>query len=287
MLITFDFVRNEIKATGKSLFLIKISVLCMLKFLLMNTNPDKPAQENNQMVFGIRAVIEAVKSGKDIESVYVQRGLTGGLYLELKAVLKEHQLVFQSVPIEKLNRITRKNHQGVIGIISPVTYQNIENIIQEVYERGEVPLILLLDGITDVRNLGAIARTAECAGVHALVVPAKGSAQINSDAIKTSAGALFKIPVCRHDSLLKVCRYLRESGLQIVACTEKTNDYLYTVNYAVPTVVVMGSEESGISSEIIRTADHLAKIPMHGEIASLNVSVSAGIILYEVVRQRM
>ncbi|WP_374164261.1 23S rRNA (guanosine(2251)-2'-O)-methyltransferase RlmB [Arcticibacter sp. MXS-1] len=252
----------------------------------MNTNPDRNTRENNQMIFGIRAVIEAVKSGRDIEAVYVQRGLTGGLFLELRAVLKDKQINYQQVPVEKLNRITRKNHQGVIGVISPITYQSIESIIPDIYERGETPLILLLDGITDVRNLGAIARTAECAGVHAIVVPVKGSAQVNSDAVKTSAGALFKIPVCRHESLLKVTRFLRESGLQIVACTEKTNDYLYKVDYTGPTAVVMGSEEDGISSEIIRSADHLAKIPMNGEIASLNVSVSAGIILYEAVRQR-
>lgn len=252
----------------------------------MNTNSEKPGRENNQMIFGIRAVIEAVKSGKDMEAIYVQRGLTGGLFTELRALLREREIGFQQVPVEKLNRITRKNHQGVIGLISPVTYQNIESIIPDVYERGEVPLILLLDGITDVRNLGAIARTAECAGVHAIVVPVKGSAQINSDAVKTSAGALFKIPVCRHESLLRITRYLRDSGLQIVACTEKTSDYLYNVNYTVPTAIVMGSEETGISNEIIRSADYLAKIPMNGEIASLNVSVSAGIILYEAVRQR-
>lgn len=252
----------------------------------MNTNPEKSVGEFNQMVFGIRAVLEAVKSGKDIEAVYIQRGLTGALFLELRVLLKSREIGFQLVPIEKLNRVTRKNHQGVIALISPVTYQRIEDIIPAIYERGETPLILVLDGVTDVRNLGAIARTAECAGVHALVVPAKGAAQINSDAIKTSAGALFKIPVCRHESLLKVCNFLRESGLQIVACTEKTNDYLYAVDFKVPTAIVMGAEDRGISNEIIRSADHLSKIPMKGEIASLNVSVSAGIILYEVIRQR-
>jgi len=252
----------------------------------MNTKFEKPKREVNQMVFGIRAVIEAIKSGKDIEAIYVQRGLGGGLFLELKTLLKDTGLSYQLVPIEKLNRITTKNHQGVIGVISPVTYQKIENIIPEIYEKGETPLILILDGITDVRNLGAIARTAECAGVHAIVVPAKGSAQINPDAIKTSAGALFKIPVCRHDSMQKTARFLQESGLQLVACTEKTNDYLYAPDYALPTAVIMGSEEDGISDELIRISEHLAKIPMFGEISSLNVSVSAGIILYEAVRQR-
>lgn len=239
------------------------------------------------MVFGLRAVIEAVKSGKDIEAIYVQRGLTGAIFQELRDLLKEQGLSYQMVPPEKLNRITTKNHQGVIGVISPVTYQKIENIIPEIYEKGETPLILILDGVTDVRNLGAIARTAECAGVHAIIVPAKGSAQINPDAIKTSAGALFKIPVCRHESLLKTAKFLQESGLQLVACTEKTNDFLYQPDYKLPTAIVMGSEEDGISNDLLRISEHLAKIPMYGEISSLNVSVSAGIIIYEAVRQRM
>ena len=252
----------------------------------MNTSAHKPKKEVNQMVFGIRAVIEAIKSGKDIEAIYVQRGLAGGLFMELKAVLKDVGITYQVVPIEKLNRITSKNHQGVVGVISPVTYQKIEDIIPEVFEKGETPLILVLDSITDVRNLGAIARTAECAGVHAIVVPAKNSAQINPDAIKTSAGALFKIPVCRHESLLKTAKFLQESGLQLVACTEKTNEYLYTPDYSLPTAIILGSEEDGISDELIRIAEHLAKIPMFGEISSLNVSVSAGVILYEAVRQR-
>jgi len=239
------------------------------------------------MVFGLRAVIEAVNSGKDIEAIYVQRGLTGAIFQELRDLLKEQGLSYQMVPPEKLNRITTKNHQGVIGVISPVTYQKIENIIPEIYEKGETPLILILDGVTDVRNLGAIARTAECAGVHAIIVPAKGSAQINPDAIKTSAGALFKIPVCRHESLLKTAKFLQESGLQLVACTEKTNDFLYQPDYKLPTAIVMGSEEDGISNDLLRISEHLAKIPMYGEISSLNVSVSAGIIIYEAVRQRM
>jgi 23S rRNA (guanosine2251-2'-O)-methyltransferase len=253
----------------------------------MNTNSFKTKRESNQMIFGIRAVIEAIKSGKEIESIFVQRGLTGEIFQELRSLLKEQQLVFQQVPVEKLNRITQKNHQGVIAVISPIIYQKIEDIIPAIYEKGETPLIVVLDEITDVRNLGAIARTAECAGVHALVVPAKGSAQINPDAVKTSAGALFKIPVCRVESLSKTARFLQESGLQLVACTEKTQDFLYKPDYTSPTAVILGSEEDGISTDLIRISDHLAKIPMHGEIESLNVSVSAGIILYEAVRQRL
>jgi len=247
--------------------------------------PDK--RETNQMVFGIRAVIEAIDSGKEIESIFVQRGLSGSLLLELKSLLKEHNLSFQQVPIEKLNRITRKNHQGVIAIISPITYQHIEDILPAIYEKGEVPLLLMLDGITDVRNMGAIARTAECAGVHAIIVPKKGSAEINPDAIKTSAGALFKIPVCREDSLGKIGRFLIESGVQLVVATEKTTDSIYDVDYAVPSCVIMGAEDTGVSDDLIRIADKLGKIPMYGTIGSLNVSVSAGVIIYEAIRQRL
>lgn len=257
----------------------------------MNTNSfsnkrNFEKRESNQMVFGIRAVIEAIKSGKEIESLYVQRGLGGEIFQELKEITRQNNLTYQQVPVEKLNRITLKNHQGVIAFISPIVYHKIEDIIPAVYEKGETPLILILDGITDVRNMGAIARTAECAGVHAIVVPLKGSAQINPDAIKTSAGALYKIPVCRHESLAKTASFLQESGLQLVACTEKTNENLYQPDYTMPTAIIMGSEEDGISNELIRIADHLAKIPMFGEIESLNVSVSAGVMIYEAIRQR-
>src|ERR1700744_1522723 len=175
---------------------------------------QQPKRESNQMVFGIRAVMEAIRSGKEIESLYIQRGLGGPLFLELKTLLAEYKIEAQQVPIEKLNRVTAKNHQGIIGIISPITYYKIEDIIPMVFEKGETPLILILDGITDVRNISAIARTAECAGVHAIVVPAKGSAQINGDAIKTSAGALYNIPVCRESSLLQTAKFLQASGLQ-------------------------------------------------------------------------
>lgn len=243
-------------------------------------------RETNQMVFGIRAVIEAIDSGKEIESIFVQRGLSGSLLLELKSLLKEHNLSFQQVPIEKLNRITRKNHQGVIAVISPITYEHIEDILPLIYEKGETPLFLMLDGITDVRNMGAIARTAECAGVHAIIVPRKGSAEINPDAIKTSAGALFKIPVCREDSLGKTGRFLIESGVQLVVATEKTTDSIYDVDYTIPSCVIMGAEDTGVSDDLIRIADKLAKIPMLGTIGSLNVSVSAGVVVYEAIRQR-
>ncbi len=244
-------------------------------------------KESNQLVFGIRAVMEAIRSGKEIESLYIQRGLGGELFNELKSTLNEFQVTAQQVPVEKLNRITAKNHQGIVAFISPIVYQKIEDIIPQVYERGEVPLVLVLDGITDVRNMGAIARSAECAGVHAIVLPLKGSAQINEDAIKTSAGALYQIPVCRHNNLLQTVQFLQSSGLQLVCCTEKTTENIYQPDYTSPTAIIMGSEEDGIGNELIRIADHLAKIPMFGKIESLNVSVSTGVILYEAVRQRI
>ena len=244
-------------------------------------------KEVNQMVFGIRAVIEAIKAGQDIESLFLQRGLVGGLISELKTLLREYDIPSQQVPIEKLNRITAKNHQGAIAFISPITYQKIEDIIPAIFEKGETPLIIILDGITDVRNFGAIARTAECSGVHAIVVPKKGSAQVNPDAVKTSAGALYNIPVCRHDSLLQVLRFLKDSGIQIVSCTEKTDDLIYHPDFTAPTAIIMGAEDEGITFELIRNSDYLTKIPMSGGIASLNVSVSAGVILYEAVRQRL
>jgi len=247
---------------------------------------SRPVRESNQMVFGIRSIVEAIRSGKEIEALYIQRGIGGGLLTELRELMVEYNITAQLVPVEKLNRLTAKNHQGVVAFISPIIYQKVEDIIPQVFEKGEVPLILVLDAITDVRNMGAIARTAECAGVHAIVIPAKGSAQINPDAIKTSAGALYKIPVCRHDNFMQTIRFLQESGLQLVCCTEKTQDDIYSPDYTSPTAIIMGSEEDGIRNEIIRISDHLAKIPMFGEIESLNVSVSTGVILYEAIRQR-
>lgn len=250
----------------------------------MMHRPQK--RETNQQVFGIRAVMEAIESGKEIESLFIQRGLSGHLLQELKQLLKEHQISYQQVPVEKLDRITRKNHQGVIAVISPITYQQVEHVVPVIYEKGEVPLILILDGITDVRNLGAIARSAECAGVHALVVPKRGSAEINPDAIKTSAGALYKIDVCREEDLTQTVRFLQESGIKVVVCTEKTSETIYQQDYTGPLALIMGAEDEGVSNHLIRIADGLAKIPMMGEIGSLNVSVASGVVLFEAVRQR-
>jgi 23S rRNA (guanosine2251-2'-O)-methyltransferase len=192
-----------------------------------------------------------------------------------------------SVPIDKLNRLTTKNHQGVVGYISSITYQKIQDILPAVFDAGKAPLVLILDRITDVRNFGAIARTAECSGVHAIIIPSRGAAQINADAIKTSAGALHKIPVCKEDDLKAVITYLRECGLQVVACTEKTTDNYFQHDFTLPVAIIMGSEEDGISNDILNVCDAKIKIPLMGKIGSLNVSVAAGVVLYEAVSQRL
>lgn len=243
--------------------------------------------EQNTMVFGIRPVIEAIKAGKEIDRVFVQKGLQGELFGELRKLMVDLEIPFQMVPVEKLDRITRKNHQGIVCVITPITFQQIEAIIPFVFEEGKTPLILVLDGITDVRNFGSIARTAECAGVNAIVVPAKGSAQINGDAIKTSAGALHTIPVCRVVSLAKTVEFLQQSGLRIVACTEKASADYFATDFTVPTAIIMGAEDTGISTDLIKKADYLARIPILGDISSLNVAVATGVVLYEVIRQRI
>lgn len=237
-------------------------------------------------LYGTRPVIEAIKARKEIDKVFVQKGLRGDVYQELMDLIKEYNVPFQYVPIEKLNKLTMKNHQGVACFVSIISYTPIENIIPMVFEKGETPLVLILDRITDVRNFGAIARTAECAGVDAIIIPSRGGAQINSDAIKTSAGALNNIPVCRSENLKQTIDYLRKSGLQIIAATEKAGDYHFKIDYTPPTAIIMGSEEDGISPEYLRLADYKVSIPIIGEIESLNVSVACGVLIYEAVKQR-
>ena len=247
--------------------------------------PRAPSDE--QMIYGIRPVMEALEAGKEIERIFIHRGANSTLMTELKNMLKEKNIQYQDVPVEKLNRLTRKNHQDVICFVSPITYQRLHDIIPSVYESGQTPLILVLDRITDVRNFGAIARTAECAGVHALVIPARGAAQINSDAIKTSAGALNNIAVCREKSLEESLEFLQESGLQLVAVSEKGNRYPHQVDLKVPTVLIMGSEETGIAGNLVESCDEKLRIPMFGKTLSLNVSVACGVVLFEAVRQRL
>ncbi|MCF6170373.1 MAG: 23S rRNA (guanosine(2251)-2'-O)-methyltransferase RlmB [Bacteroidales bacterium] len=239
-----------------------------------------------EMIYGIRPLIEAVGAAKEVEKVFIQKGLQRATLKELLALLKERNVPFQFVPPEKLNRISRKNHQGVIAYISPVHFFNITDVIPGVYESGREPFVLVLDRITDVRNFGAILRTAECAGVDAVVIPSKNAAQLNADTVKSSAGAIFKLPVCRSDNLKLTLDFLKESGLKLVAATEKSEADLFSSELSGPLAVIMGSEGDGVSEEYLKRADLKLKIKVQGEIDSLNVSVAAGVILYEVVRQR-
>ena len=228
--------------------------------------------------------MELIKSGKEINKILIQKGLQGNLFHELRAMLRHSMVNIQLVPVQKLNNITRKNHQGVIAFISPVTYHKVEDLIPRLYEEGKEPKFIVLDGITDVRNFGAIARTAECMGFNGVVIPAKGGATVTSDAIKTSAGALMNIPVCRVDSLKKSVDFMSESGLKLVACTEKTEDSIYDFDYSGPIGIIMGNEETGISNDLINRSQYVGKIPMTGGISSMNVAVAAGIVMYESVR---
>lgn len=243
-------------------------------------------EHKKDFVFGVQSVFEAIKSDNEIERVYIQKGLTVDKIKEVATICRNSNIPVQYVPVEKLNKITRKNHQGLICFISPIIYASVENVVERCYNSGKDPFIMILDRVTDVRNFGAIARTAECSGVDAIVIPDRGSAQINSDALKTSSGALNHIPVCRSSNLKDSIKFLKESGLKLIACTEKTEDILFQADLSGPCAIVMGSEENGISEEYLKLCDARAKIPITGKIGSLNVSVAAGIILYEVLRQR-
>ncbi|MDE6353241.1 MAG: 23S rRNA (guanosine(2251)-2'-O)-methyltransferase RlmB [Muribaculaceae bacterium] len=243
--------------------------------------------EKSDYIFGIRAVIEAIEAGRDIDCVLIKKDLSGDLAAELMALIKQYGIVTRRVPIERINRITRKNHQGVVAMLSAVTYNSLENIVPMLYEEGRLPFMVLLDGLTDVRNFGAIARTCECAGVDAIVIPERDSVSVNADAVKTSAGALLHIPVCRERSILGAVKFLKENGYQIIAATEKAEINYTQADFTVPVAIVMGSEDVGISNEVLRQADTLVAIPQFGKIGSLNVSVAAGVMIYEGVRQRL
>ena len=238
-------------------------------------------------IFGIHPVIEALRSGKELEKVYLRNGLRNEAIPGLLSELREKRIPFQFVPVEKINRMSQKNHQGILAQVAEIEYNDIEKIIPGLYESGKVPFILVLDRITDVRNMGAIARTAEGAGIHALILPTGESAQINADAVKTSSGALHTLPVCRTESLVKTVTFLKESGLQVVAATEKAEKLLYDADFTRPTAIILGSEDTGIERNLILLSDIQVKIPLYGTIQSLNVSVAASILMYEVVRQRM
>jgi len=239
-----------------------------------------------EFIFGLRPVIEAIRAGKQIDRLLVRKGLKGDLYHELINEVRAKGINYHAVPADRIDRVTRKNHQGVIAWLSAIEFQNIENILPSVFESGDDPLVLLLDGVTDVRNFGAIARSAECMGVHAIIIPEKRSARINADAVKTSAGALNNIPVVRADSIMKAVSYLKQSGLKIVAASEKSDTALNKQDISGPLTLIMGSEDRGIGRELLAEADMHVSISTSGLTSSLNVSVAAGIILYEINRQR-
>jgi 23S rRNA (guanosine2251-2'-O)-methyltransferase len=239
-----------------------------------------------EIIFGIRAVTEAIQSGKELERIFFRKDLRGEQSSVLLALVKRGGIPYQFVPVEKLNRFTRNNHQGVVALISPILYHDLTKLIPTIFESGKVPLLLVLDRITDVRNFGAIARTAECAGVDGLIVPHRGSAMIHEDAVKTSAGALLSIPVCRQHSLADAVKYLKNSGIRAVGATERTDLTFYETNFRDPVAIIMGSEEKGISGAVLKICDALVSIPLFGNITSLNVSVAASLLVYEAIRQR-
>lgn len=242
--------------------------------------------DKNEMIFGVRAVIEAIQAGKEIDKILVKKDIQSDLSKELFATLKGTLIPVQRVPVERINKITQKNHQGVVAFISAVTYQKVEEQVPFLFEQGKNPFFIMLDGITDVRNFGAIARSCDCAGVDAVIIPAKGSVSVNADAMKTSAGALHTLPVCREKNLKETLQYLKNSGFKIIAATEK-GDYNYTeADYTGPICLIMGAEDTGVSYENLALCDEWVKIPICGTIESLNVSVAAGILMYEALKQR-
>jgi 23S rRNA (guanosine2251-2'-O)-methyltransferase len=243
--------------------------------------------KESDYIFGMHPVIEAIKAGKQIDKLMIKKGLRGELYHDLMIVVNDYDIPWQIVPQEKLDYITRKNHQGVIAWISLIEYQNIENLLPALFEGGAEPLVLLLDSVSDVRNFGAIVRSAACFGAHAIIIPEKNAARITGDAVKTSAGALNTFPICRVKSTTRCISYLKESGLKVIAATEKSDTSLTKSNLSGPAVIILGSEDKGISRELLDASDLQVSIPiLEGGVGSLNVSVSAGILLYEIQRQR-
>ncbi|MFV0484395.1 MAG: 23S rRNA (guanosine(2251)-2'-O)-methyltransferase RlmB [Bacteroidales bacterium] len=243
--------------------------------------------KETDFIFGIHPIIEALKAGENIDKVLIKKELKGESSKELMSLLHSNRITSQYVPEQKLNQITRKNHQGVIALTSPIPFHNLGDVITQTYEDGKTPLLIVLDGVTDVRNFGAIVRTAECAGATAVVIPSRGAARISSDAVKTSAGAIYHLPICKESSLVNALDYLKKSGIQVLAATEKANENYSGVDLSVPTAFVMGAEGDGISRDLLREADREVSLPILGEVGSLNVSVAAGVLIYETIRQRL
>jgi len=242
--------------------------------------------KEDTIIYGIRAIIEAIKSGENIDKVFLQKGLRGELFLELEQLLRQERLNVSYVPIEKLNRLTQHNHQGAAAQIAPISFYDIDDLVTTVLESGKTPLFLLLDQLSDVRNFGAIIRTAECTGVSGIIIQKKGGAPINGDTIKTSAGAIFKIPICKVDHIKDAVYHMQASGIKVIAATEKAKDFIYDISLKEPCAIIMGSEGKGINPSVLKIVDESAKLPIMGEIESLNVSVACGAFLYEAVRQR-
>ncbi|WP_394970285.1 23S rRNA (guanosine(2251)-2'-O)-methyltransferase RlmB [uncultured Croceitalea sp.] len=238
-------------------------------------------------IYGLRAVLEAIQANQPINKVYLQKGLKGDLFKELETLIRKNKISSSYVPVEKLNRLTEHNHQGAVANISSIEFYELEPLLEKIIKKSSTPLFLLLDQISDVRNFGAIIRTAECCGVDAIIVPKSGSAPLNDDAIKTSAGAAFNIPISKVDHLKDAMFYLQSSGIKLIAATEKTNDSIFDIDFKQPCAIIMGSEDRGINPSILKMVDDKAKLPLLGEIASLNVSVACGVFLYEAVRQRL
>lgn len=244
--------------------------------------------EETTNIFGIRAIIEAIESGSTLNKIYLQKGLRGELFYELNRLIKSNNLTTSMVPVEKLDRLSKNNnHQGAVAQISPIEFHDLEQLIEKTQASNQTPLFLLLDQLSDVRNFGAIIRTAECTGVHGIIIQKNGSAPVNAETIKTSAGAAFKIPICKVDHIKDALFLLQAAEIKIVAATEKTEDVVFDINFNQPMAIVMGSEFRGVNPSILKMVDYKAKLPLLGEIASLNVSVACGAFLYECVRQRI
>jgi len=243
--------------------------------------------EETTRIFGIRTVIEAIESNKDIEKIFIQKGLSGPLFQELNRHINQGNFNVSYVPVEKLNKLSKGNHQGVVANISPISFISLEKLVDDSEKSPATPLFILFDGVTDVRNFGAIIRTAECCGVTGIIIQEKGSAPINADTVKTSAGAVFNIPICKVGHIKDAVFHLQTYGVKLIAATEKTDDMLYDIDLKQPLAIIMGDEAKGISNSILKSADYRARLPMLGSIASLNVSVACGAFLYEAVRQRL
>ncbi len=238
-------------------------------------------------IFGIRAVLEAIHNGETIDKIFVQKGLSGQLFQELQQKTKSGDYNISYVPVEKLNKLVKGNHQGVVAKISPIAFSDLEEVVEKALSKGTAPLFLMLDQIDDVRNFGAIIRTAECCGVDGIIIPKKVGAPVTADTVKTSAGAIFNIPLIKVDHIKDAIYYMQASGIKVVAATEKTDTLLYNADLSQPVALIMGNEGKGISDSVLKLADEKAKLPMLGSIGSLNVSVACGAFLYEVVRQRL